>query len=222
MHAQDQQVGEKVMSKKRSAIAGTLAGAMLFLLSNPAQAAVITFNTPIAIPATLDGLYINFATGRVGYSDAAPPLGWDFNAYQSSANSLVFFWNVGNGGVTDSPSIYQNLAPGSEISSTSSFGALQSGASTSQFKSVGDHILGFRFFNESTGATNYGNLTMTNGGGSGFPATITGWSYEDTGAAITVASAVPEPATWAMMIIGFGAVGSKVRTSRGRNVFGAA
>ena len=35
-------------------------------------------------------------------------------------------------------------------------------------------------------------------------------------------SAVPEPATWAMMIIGFGAVGSVVRTSRRRNVFAAA
>jgi hypothetical protein len=35
-------------------------------------------------------------------------------------------------------------------------------------------------------------------------------------------SVVPEPATWAMMIIGFGAVGSMVRTSRRRNVFSAA
>ena len=38
----------------------------------------------------------------------------------------------------------------------------------------------------------------------------------------TFQSAVPEPATWAMMIIGFGAVGSMVRTSRRRNVFNAA
>jgi hypothetical protein len=36
-----------------------------------------------------------------------------------------------------------------------------------------------------------------------------------------VLSAVPEPATWAMMIIGFGAVGSMVRTSRRRNAFSA-
>lgn len=36
-----------------------------------------------------------------------------------------------------------------------------------------------------------------------------------------VVSAVPEPATWAMMIVGFGAVGSMVRTSRRRNVFSA-
>ncbi len=34
-----------------------------------------------------------------------------------------------------------------------------------------------------------------------------------------VGSAVPEPATWAMMIIGFGAVGSAVRSSRRRNAF---
>ncbi len=36
-----------------------------------------------------------------------------------------------------------------------------------------------------------------------------------------VSSAVPEPATWAMMIIGFGAVGTMVRTSRRRNALAA-
>ena len=35
-------------------------------------------------------------------------------------------------------------------------------------------------------------------------------------------SAVPEPATWAMMIVGFGTVGSMVRTSRRRNAFSVA
>ena len=34
--------------------------------------------------------------------------------------------------------------------------------------------------------------------------------------------AVPEPATWAMMIVGFGAVGSMVRTSRRRSAFASA
>lgn len=38
----------------------------------------------------------------------------------------------------------------------------------------------------------------------------------------SISSAVPEPATWATMIIGFGAVGSLVRTSRRRNAFSAA
>ncbi|MES3026358.1 MAG: PEPxxWA-CTERM sorting domain-containing protein [Pseudomonadota bacterium] len=35
-------------------------------------------------------------------------------------------------------------------------------------------------------------------------------------------SAVPEPATWAMMIIGFGAAGSMIRTARHQNAFSAA
>ena len=39
---------------------------------------------------------------------------------------------------------------------------------------------------------------------------------------ITISSAVPEPATWAMMIIGFGAAGSMVRTARRQNAFSAA
>lgn len=41
-----------------------------------------------------------------------------------------------------------------------------------------------------------------------------------TGAQMT--SGVPEPATWAMMIIGFGAAGSMVRTARRRNALGVA
>ena len=39
---------------------------------------------------------------------------------------------------------------------------------------------------------------------------------------VSVMAAVPEPATWAMMIIGFGAAGSMVRSSRRRNAFSAA
>ena len=46
----------------------------------------------------------------------------------------------------------------------------------------------------------------------------TTWNFNLTESA----AAVPEPTTWAMMIIGFGAVGAMVRTSRRRNVFSAA
>ena len=52
-----------------------------------------------------------------------------------------------------------------------------------------------------------------------------GYRWSDDGytlATFALSSAVPEPATWAMMIIGFGAVGSMVRTSRRRNAFSAA
>jgi len=203
---------------KMQFVAGAAAA---FLMTAPAQAAVVTFNTPIAVPNTGEGVYINFATGAAGYSYSNPPAGWDFNAFSSEPN-LTFFWNLTSHGVANAASIYQGLAPGAVVSSTSTFRRGGGASNAQQFFGAGDHVLGFRFLNESTGAANYGYLTMTSGGGSGFPATITGWSYDDTGAAITVASAVPEPATWAMMIIGFGAVGSMVRASRRRNVFSAA
>lgn len=48
------------------------------------------------------------------------------------------------------------------------------------------------------------------------------WATVDNLTVGQVLSAVPEPATWAIMIIGLGAVGSMVRTSRGRNAFSAA
>lgn len=47
-----------------------------------------------------------------------------------------------------------------------------------------------------------------------FGASNSSWVADDFS---FVTSGVPEPATWAMMIVGFGAVGSIVRTSRRRN-----
>ena len=47
-------------------------------------------------------------------------------------------------------------------------------------------------------------------------------SYSGVQVIASLSSAVPEPATWAMMIIGFGAVGSMVRTSRRRSAFSVA
>ena len=48
------------------------------------------------------------------------------------------------------------------------------------------------------------------------------FDYSFTVTRISAVSAVPEPAAWAMMVGGFGAVGSIVRTSRRRSAFRAA
>lgn len=65
----------------------------------------------------------------------------------------------------------------------------------------------------------------TNGyaGGRAFLSTPAGlyWSDNDLNFR-TWMSAVPEPSTWAMMIVGFGAVGAMVRTSRRRSGLGVA
>ena len=43
-----------------------------------------------------------------------------------------------------------------------------------------------RFLNESAGIINYGWLLLTTSAPLGFPATIDGWCYESSGAAITI------------------------------------
>ncbi len=185
-----------------AALAGT-AG-----MTTDAQAVIVNFNTPIAVPNTFAGVYINLMNGVNGTTPGAV-LGWDFGPYGSS-NALTFFWNstavISNGGVagtTTGP--YLNLPLGSVISATSTFAVSTSSAQTTAFQTTGTRFLGFRFFNELTTATNYGYLTMQSTGPSGFPATITGWSFENSGGAITV---VPEPSTALMLSLGALALGA--------------
>jgi hypothetical protein len=194
-----------------AALAGTAAGVP------QAQATVVSFSGPFVVPATFQGLYINFATGSV---TGAPATGWDFNPY-SNAGPFAIYWAGGAagtaGGVTTGPgsTTYADLTVGSVIGSGSNFSnALQVGTATGNLLPLGNHILGFRFVNEATGITNYGYLTLTSGSSNGFPLTILGWSFEDSGAAITV---VPEPATVAFLTMGVLAIGAAgLRTWRKR------
>lgn len=193
-----------------------LAATAAMLMTTTANAAVITFTTPISVPNTTSGVYVNLVTGLSGTS---PATGWDFNPWGSTANGLVFFWpstpaNSSGGVASATTGPFLDLAAGSVVSSASIFSTASGAASSAAFKTTGTHIIGVRFFNEATSAINYGYVTMSTTGTTGFPATILGWSYENTGAAITVggaAAAVPEPATWGLMIAGFGMVGFSLR-----------
>lgn len=185
-----------------AALAGT-AGTV-----SEANAAVVTFNTPIAVPNTFDGVYINLLTGATGTSGASVA-GWDFNPY-NSGTALSFFWagtpassHGGVAGTATGP--YLDLAGDTLISAASTFAATTSSLQTTAFQAPGTHTLGFRFFNEGTGAINYGYLSMTSAGANGFPLTINGWSFENTGAAISV---VPETSTTLMMSMGALALGA--------------
>lgn len=187
-----------------AALAGTAATV------TDASAAVVSFSTPISVPNTFDGVYINLLTGGTGATGGAIA-GWDFNPY-NSGTSLSFFWSgtpaSSSGGVASATTgPYLDLADGSTVSSASTFAAVTATAQTAAFRVAGTHTLGFRFFNEGTAAVNYGFMTMTSGGTTGFPLTINGWSFENTGAAITV-SAVPEASTSAMFAMGALALGA--------------
>jgi hypothetical protein len=179
-----------------------------------AQAVVITSNTPIVVPANSDGIYINFLNGAATTPASNP--GWDFNPYLING-VLTFFWNnvapsVSSGVSATANGAYLDLAPGTVVSSASLFSASAGGggaAATAAFQTTGTHILGVRFYNETTAAINYGYVTMSNNAPNGFPTTILSWSYENTGAAITVmATPVPEASSAAMLSLGALALGA--------------
>jgi hypothetical protein len=154
-----------------------------------AQAAVVTFSTPINVPSTFDGIYLNLLTGATGTSGASTP-GWDFNPY-NSGTSLSFFWNntapsVSGGVASTTTGPYIDLGIGSVVSGGSTFATATATAQTAAFRTVGTHILGFRFFNEATAAVNYGFAVLDVGSTTGFPLTITSWSFENSGASIVV------------------------------------
>ena len=196
-----------------AALSGTAA------LVPEAQAQIVTFNTPIPIPQTFAGVYINLQNGTSGPSSAHP--GWDFNPYAgAAATQLNFFWNnaVANtaGGVATSataPTMYRDLPVGEIVGPASTFTAVIAGTVGSPFHTTGTHILGFRFFNEVTSVVNFGYLTMTNNAPLGFPSTVDSWAYDASGAPIAV-GAIPEPSSMLLTGVAMAAGARGVRKWR--------
>ena len=159
--------------------------------------------TPLEIPNSLDGLYLNFVTGASSTA-AVPPTGWDFNPY-NRGDGLAFFspdFPAGQG-MLASGSTALALLGGETIGNTSLY---QSGQVLgTPFHSSGVRFTGLRFLNEATGQINYGwaQLASTGGGtAAGFPASLLGYAYDNTGASLT-AGQVPEPhSTWMLAIPG--------------------
>ncbi|RYY08645.1 MAG: PEP-CTERM sorting domain-containing protein [Alphaproteobacteria bacterium] len=199
---------------------GLLAATALVTLPSVAQATVVVSNVNISVPNNIDGVYINLVTGATGSSSAVVS-GYDLNVYNNGAG-LTFYGPASPSGILVAAiatpatlSVALDLAPGTVIGSSGTYNQFQNVGTL--FQVAGNHILGFRFQNESTGALNYAYARITTATGTGtslgFPATITQLVYENSGAALTVAAvgAVPEPTTWAMLIGGFGVLGATMR-----------
>ncbi len=200
------------VATRLSLCAAALAGAAGTITT--AQAALVSFSTAIPVPASLAGVYINLLTGATGTSGAGV-VGWDFNPYLASGGTqLGFYWApVPAGGVAGSPTgPYLDLPVGTVISGASTFTRSITGTTGSPYLTTGTRTLGFAFLNEGTAATNFGYLTMTTSATNGFPATITGWTFENSGAAITV---VPEASTGILAVLAMGAV--QLRRRRRKN-----
>ena len=154
--------------------AAATAASLFALTSGSAMAAIVCGpTTNISIPNTFSGVYINFLTGVTGATPAATP-GWDFGPWGSSG-LLSFFWNgtpaTSSGGVAAAAAgPYLLLAAGTPISAASTFSQSAASAQTTALQGgVSGALVGFRFFNESTSAINFGWAEFNTTAGGGFP-----------------------------------------------------
>lgn len=177
-------------SKKfASPLAAVVAASALSLAASSAMAAVVCNNTGFAIPQNADGIYVNLVTGTTGTSSSAVE-GFDLNLYGSvrlqaypgadSSENNALVGTVVAGANND---LYTVLSAGEPIGPSSSF-TPESGAMTNFNAGVSGGYLGIRFDNENTGVANYGWLRLTTTAPNGYPANVTAYCYDDTGAAL--------------------------------------
>lgn len=163
------------------------------LVSGTATAAVVCSpGQNLGVPADGEGLYINFVTGQSARTEAQVP-GFDFDPYArqtgTPANQLKFYWgpqNNGGAGVVSQGDAYAVLAPGATIGPDSVFTRAGATGDTSVWQAGVDGYLGTRFTHEEAGILNYGWVRLATHPPRGFPLTVVGWCYEDSGEPITI------------------------------------
>ena len=170
----------------------------------PANATVLTngnnelavrfHQTFVAAPASVDGVY-SFALGTTpisfDFSIGGVTAGNDFDA----SGALIFLTNL----LTSQTVSYNPLFVGNDNFTTASGDIQNSARLTFGFLS------GLNF---NPNIDNTYRIDLTAGGN-----TVTSFAQIGAGAV----AAVPEPATWAMMLIGFGAMGVSLRRRRRTN-----
>lgn len=168
--------------------------AALAFCTLPAAAALVCMPTAeLAIPATTEGLYINLLTGVSAPTEGGAP-GFDFDPYAAAstlpADQLRFYWGqsaTGNGGVVSAGDSYAVLAPGATIGPGQLYSrSAITGDVSAWLAGVTRGHLGLRFRNEQSGQLNYGWIVLSTSAGLGFPATVHGWCFDDSGAAVVI------------------------------------
>ena len=162
--------------------------------------------SPLAVPSTLDGLLINFVTGATSGDATALP-GYDFNAYNDLVG-IAFYSSptqISQGVLFYQPTILTvggprayPLAEGDPIDSSQRY--LFCAMDGTDFYSTRVNYVGLRFLNESTSQLNYGWVKLSTTSRTGFPATVFGYAYEDSGASI-FAGQIPEPTAIALLMV---------------------
>jgi hypothetical protein len=202
---------------KRLAGYAALAGAAL---AAPAAAdAAIIYSGPLSIPiiANIDGLYVNFVTGANANATVA---GWDFNPYLTGG-FLTFFTSTGvanNNQVVGAAGVVSALAAGTLIGPASAYATAGAISTTGTvFRTTqSTAYVGIRFTNESTATINYGWALISTSATTGFPATLLGYAFDNTGLPILAGqTAIPEPSTAALFgVMAAGALGVRAWRKR--------
>lgn len=186
--------------------------------SQEANATIIYVNltsTPISIPVTTAGVYLNVVTGVSNVSPASVP-GWDLNPFSTTTlswfNPTTPVGGVYVTGLGSSATLVDNLTIGTLISAASVFGsgASETTGTTALILNSSNNFIGFRFTNETTGVVDFGWVQVQLGATLTSPRSIVAYGYENTGLGIT-AGAIPEPGTYATLgLMALGAFGVRL------------
>ncbi len=164
----------------KAGLAALVVAASMTVVSSPAMAAPTCFTTPIAVPVTTAGTYINLFTGASNVVPASVP-SWDFNPWGSTTAN---FWPGAStpltGFVDDGAGVIGNLSNGQMVGPASTF--LTGNSSTATMATwragVTGGNLGVRFV--EGGSTYYAWLNVTTGPTTGLPITVNNWCFENT------------------------------------------
>jgi hypothetical protein len=152
---------------------------------------VVFDNINYVVSNTVDGSSFNWFTGDICDCDTNP--GFHFNPWSSGGN-LSFWWWSGTdnrAGVSLDGTTYAALGADDTVGPASTFISEGFPTGTVNWRQAGnvDGYLGFRFINPNTTAINYGYVHIATTGTTGHPATVVGWAFDQTGAAITIPGA---------------------------------
>lgn len=167
----------------------SLAMAAMTVGSSQAFAALVCSSGSIPIPNSGDGIYLNFVTGATGSAGSATA-GWDFNAY-ADVSALNFFSSSAasnNTRYVGTGTTVSVLGVGTLIDATSSFSSAGIAPGGAFRAGVVARYVGVTFKNEGTAAMNFGWVSLTTTGPTGFPATINQYCYRNDGTGIMTPS----------------------------------
>ena len=167
------------------------AAVLLAALTSTHAAIVCAPAANLAVPATTEGLYVNLVSAVSGVSEGAVP-GFDIDIYAAASTNpsgqMRFYWgaeSTGGAGVASTGDIYAVLGANTTIDATSLFTRAAFTGNTDAWRAGTSGYLGLRFRNEGPALINYGWIALSTTAPLGFPATIEGWCYEDSGSGIT-------------------------------------